>query len=163
MFSRAAATFGVRRCSAAFSFLAAVQLLVRVFSAHGKRNSAARGELRGHDRFARGAGFYEIVENTVCDSFVERALVPIGCQIKFQGLALDAEMVGHVIDIDPSEIWLACDRANGSEIIGFKMDPVIPAGRWIWKRLEPRLRGRGGNLCVSSSEKREVGCFGFGH
>src|SRR5947207_649850 len=147
MFSVAAAISGVRRCSAAFSFVAAVQLLVRVFSAHGKRNSAARGELRGHDRFARGAGFYEIVENTVCDSFVERALVPIGCQIKFQGLALDAEAVGYVVDVDPGKIRLTGDRANRSEIVRFKMDPVIPAGRRIRESLKARLGWGGGTSC----------------
>ena len=131
MFSVAAATFGVRRGSAAFSFLAAVRLLVRVLGANREGDTAARGELCSHDYLARRARFDEIVKNTICDCFVEHALVPIGRQIKFQGLALDAETVGHVIDIDSRKIRLAGHRTNRSEIIGFKMDPVIPAWRWI--------------------------------
>src|SRR5207244_7807832 len=138
--SVAAATFGVRRCSAAFSFLVAVRLLVRVLGADGECNSAARGELRGHDGLTRGAGFHEIVQDAICDCFVERALVSIGRQIKFQGLALDAETVGYVVDVDPGKIRLTGDRTNGSEIVSFKMNQIIPAGRGIWKRLEPRLR-----------------------
>ncbi len=84
MFSVAAATFGVRRYSAAFSFVIAIRLLVSILSSNGKRDSAARGELRGDDRFARRAGFDEIVQNAVCDRFVERALVTIGGEIEFQ-------------------------------------------------------------------------------
>jgi hypothetical protein len=147
----------------ASSFPATLALVVWILSANCKRDSAARGELRGDDDFARRTGFDEIVKNPICDCFVERALVPIGRQIKFQGLALDAKTAGHVIDIDPGEVGLAGYRTNRCEIIGFKMDPVSPAWRWIWERFEPRLRGGAGNLCFSSSEKREVGCFGFGH
>ena len=119
--------------------------------------------MRGDYRLARCAGFDEVVKNPIRDRFVERALVPIGCQIKFQGLALDAETVWYVIDVDPGEIWLTCHRTDGSEVIGFKMDPVIPARRWIRKSLESRLRGRRGNSRFAVSEKREVGCFGFRH
>ena len=57
---------------------------VRIFGAHCKRDSAARGELRGHDRLARRTGFHEIVENAVCDGFIERALVAIRGEIEFQ-------------------------------------------------------------------------------
>ena len=121
--------------------IAAGFVLIRVIGAHCKRDSAARGELRSHDRFARCTGFHEIVKDPVCDCFVEGALVSIRCQIKFKRFALDAETVGYVVDVDPGKIRLTGDRANRSEIIGFKMDPVIPAQRWIWKRLEPRLRG----------------------
>jgi len=137
----------------ALSWPTVLDALVRVIGAHSERNSAARGELRGHDRFARGAGFHEIVQDAICDCFVERALVPIGCQIKFQGLALDAETVRHVIDVDAGKIRLTGDRTNRSEIIGFKMDPVIPAGRWIWKSLKARLRGRRRNSRVASPEQ----------
>ncbi len=56
--------------------------LVGIFRPHGKRDSAARGELRGHDRFAWSARFDEIVQNAVRDGFVERALVSIRRKIK---------------------------------------------------------------------------------
>ena len=153
MFFARAARFGVRRRSAAFSFLVAVRLLVRILGANSEGNAAARGKLRGQDRFARCARFDEIVKDAVCDSFVERVLVPIRCQIKFQRLTFDAETIGYVIDIDPGKVGLTCDRANGSEIIRFKMDPVIPARRRIWKSLEPRLRRRGGEFRLASPEQ----------
>ena len=79
---------------------------------HGERDTATRGELCGHDRFPRRACFYEIVQNTVRDRFVEGALVPIRREIKFERFAFDAQAVGHIIDVDPGEIGLARDWAN---------------------------------------------------
>ena len=119
--------------------------LVGIFRPHGKRDSAARGELRGHDRFAWSARFHEIVQNAVCDGFVERALVSIRYKIKFERLAFDAETVRHVINVDPGEIWLARDRANGSEIVRFEMNPIIAVGCWIRKRLKTCLGWRSRN------------------
>ena len=134
--------------------LVAPHFLVGILGAYREGDSAAGGELRGHDRFARRAGLNEIVENAVRDRFVERALVSIRGQIKFQGLALDAEAVGHVIDIDAAKIGLPCYRTDGSEIVSFKMNPIIPAGRWIWKSLKARLRWRSWDSCFGSSEQR---------
>jgi len=131
----------VRQCSGALAFVVSPNFLVRILGAHGKRDSAARGELGSHDRFARAARFDEVVEDTVCDGFVECALVSVRRKIKFERLALDAETVRHVVDIDPCEIRLACDRANRSEIIRFKMNPVIPARGWIRKSLQTRFSG----------------------
>jgi len=113
----------------------------RVLGADCQRDSSARGELRRHDCFARRTGFHEIVENAVRDRFIERALVAIRGEIEFQRLALDAETVGHVIDIDPREIGLTGYRTNGSEIICFKMNSIIALGSGIWKSLESRLGG----------------------
>ena len=127
----------------ASSFPATLALVVWILGANCKRDAAACGELRSHDCFTWCTGFDEIVKNPICDCFVERALVPIGRQIKFQGLALDAKTVGHVIDIDPGEVGLAGYRTNRCEIIGFKMNPIIAAWHRIWKSLESRLRGRG--------------------
>ena len=135
------------------SFLAAARLLIRIFGAHGESDSAARRELRGHDGLAGRARFDEIVENAVGHCFVERALVAIRGEIKLERFALDAETIGRVIDIDPGEIGLAGHRTNRCEIIGFKMDPVIPTWRWIWKSLEPRLRRRRRNSRVASPEQ----------
>jgi hypothetical protein len=116
-------------------------VFARILGANGERDSAARGKLCRHDRFARRTGFHEIVENAVCDGFIECALVTIGGEIEFQSLALDAETVRHVIDIDPGEIGLTCDRTNGSEIVRFKVNPVIALRSGVWKNLESRLGG----------------------
>ena len=117
---------------------------VGILGTHRERDSAACGELRCDDCLARRACVHEIVENTVRDRFIERALIPIRGEIKLERFALDAQAVRHIIDIDPGEVRLARDRTNGSEIIRFKMNPVIPPRR-IWESLEPRLRGRRGN------------------
>ena len=61
------------------SLVIAANFLVRILGANGECDSAARGELRGNNRFARRAGFYEIVQNAVRDGFVERPLVSIRC------------------------------------------------------------------------------------
>jgi len=135
------------------SVVAARFFFVRVLGAHSERDSAARGELRDHHRFTRCTGFHEVVQNPVCDGFVERALVPIRGQIKFQRLALDAETVWYVIDVNPGEIGLTGDRTDGCEIVGFEMDPVIPVWRRIWESLKARLRRGGGNSCFGSSEQ----------
>jgi len=92
-------------------FLVAAGLLVWILNTNGKRDSTARGELRGDNRLARRAGFHEIVEDAVCDGFVEGVLIAIGSEIKFERFAFDAETIGHVINIDPCKIRLACYRA----------------------------------------------------
>ncbi len=121
------------------SFLVAASRFVRILGANSECNSAASGELRDHNCLAWRACFYEIVQDAVCDRFIEGALIPIRSQIKLERLAFDTEAVWHVIDIDPREIRLAGNRTNRSEIIRFKMYPVIPTRRGIRKSLQPRL------------------------
>ena len=94
------------------SAVAADSPFVRVLDTNGESDSATGGELRGHDRFARRACFYEIVKNAVGHRFVEGALIPIRREIKFERLTFNAEAIGHVLDVDPGEIWLACDWTN---------------------------------------------------
>jgi hypothetical protein len=135
---------------------------VRILGTNRKCDSAARGELSGDDRLPRRARFHEIVQNAVRDGFVEGALVPVRGEIKFERLALDAQAVGHVVDIDPGKIGLASDRTNGSEIVRLKMNPVISA-RWIWESLEPRLRGRSGPFHFASPQQCEPRLFRLRH
>lgn len=123
-----------------------------VLGAHSQRDSAACGELRRHDRFARGARFDEIVKDVVRDGFVECALVTVRREIEFQRLAFDAQPVRHVIDIDPGKIGLTGYRTNRSEIICFKMNAVIPVWSRIWERLQTRFGRRSWNFSVAVSE-----------
>ena len=132
----------MRQYSAALSSIVAAGFLIWILGAYGKRDSAAGGEFRGHDHFARGAGFDEIVENAVCHRFIERALVAIRREIKFERFAFDAEAVGHVIDIDSSKIGLTSYRTNGSEIVCLKMNSVISPRSRIRKRLQARFGWR---------------------
>ena len=138
---------------------------VRIFRAHSQRDPTARGKLRGHDCFARRASFHEVIENAVGHCFVKRALAPIRSQIKLKRFAFDAEMVGHVVDVDPGEIGLARDGTKAGEIVGLEMNVII-APRWIWKCFQPRFSWRGGQLRFASAEQRQPGrcrSFGFRH
>ena len=125
---------------------------VRILRADSEGDPATRGELRGDDCFTRHAGFYEIVQDAVGDRLVERALISIRSQIKLQRLALDTEPIRYVIDFDSCKIRLTGDRTNGSEIVRFKMNPVIAIGCWIRKSLEACFGGRGGKFRFASSE-----------
>ena len=128
-------------------------LATRILNANCERDSTARGESRGHDGLARCAGFHKIVENAVRDGFVERALIAIRGQIKLKRFAFDAETVGHVIDVDPREVRLACNRTDGSKVIRFKMNPVISFRSGIGKRLQTRFGWRRGKFRVAVPEQ----------
>ena len=122
------------------STVVAASAFIRILGTNGECDSAARGELRSHDHLPRRARFHEVVQDAVGDRLVEGTLIPIRGKIKFERFAFDAEPIRHVIDVYPGKIWLACDWADRSEIVGFKMNPVVPTRR-IRKSLEPRLRG----------------------
>src|SRR5439155_19659281 len=134
------------------------QMLVRIFSAHGESDSAARRELRVHNCLARRACLDEIVENAIRDRFIERALVSIRGKVKFERLAFDTEPVRYVIDLDPGKIGLTRYRANGSEIIRFEVNPVISAG-WIRKSLKSRFCRMCGQFRLTASKKCEITRF----
>src|SRR5205807_4395831 len=75
----------------------------------------------------------------VGDCFVERPLVPIRGEIKLERFAFDAEPIGHVIDVDPGEVWLASHRTKTGEIVCLEMDMIISARR-VGKSFQARLR-----------------------
>jgi hypothetical protein len=134
-----------------------------MLSTHCESDSTPGGELRGDVRLARSTCFHKIVQNAVGDRFVEGTRVSIRSQIKLEGLAFDAELIRHIIDVDPGKIGLTRDRTNGSEIIRFKMNPVVSARR-IWESFEPRLRRRRGQFRLASSQQCESTCnFSFCH
>src|SRR5438105_2649197 len=137
---------------------------IGIFGPNSERDSAAGGELRDYGRLARRACFYEVVENAVRYCFVERALVSIRCEIKFERLAFDAQAIRDVIDVDSREIRLSRDWANRSEIVRFKMDPVIAARRGIRESLEPCFCWRSGNFHFAPSKECQSTCaFCFCH
>ena len=117
--------------------------------------------MRRHDCFARGAGFDEVIQNAVGDRFIERALIPIGREIKLERFAFNAEAVRNVVDVDPGEIGLAGNRTETGEIVGLKMNVIIPAGR-IRKRLEARLGWRSREFRFTPAEQRQRRRLGFG-
>ena len=125
----------VRGCVAASTSLGMTASLVitaafpvRILGSHGERDSAARGELRGDDYLAWRARLDKIVQNPICDRFVESALIAIRREIEFQRFTLDAEAVGHIIDVNPCEIRLPCHRTNRSEIVCLEMNPELRFG-----------------------------------
>ena len=135
-------------------------VFLRIFDAHGERDSATRGKLRGHDCFARRARFHKVVEDAVGDRFVERALVPIRREIKLERFAFDAAAIGHVVDVDPSEVGLAGDGTKAGEVVGLEMNVIITS-RWIWKCFQSRLGWRGGQFGLASTEQGQRCGLGF--
>ena len=129
-----------------------------IFGAHCERNSAARGELRGDDRFARSACFHKIVQDPVRDRFVKRALVPIRSEIKLERLTFNAKAFRNVINVYSGKIRLTGDRANRSEIVRFEMNAIIAASGGIRKSFESRLVRRSWNLRFASSENCQSTC-----
>src|SRR5450755_3431969 len=118
-----------------------IACLVRINRTHGQSDSAARRKFRGHGRFARRARLHKIVENAVCDRFIEGALVSVGSEIKLQRLAFDAERLWHVLDYDLGKVSLTRHRTERSEIRRFKTNSII-ASRRIRKSLELRFSRR---------------------
>src|SRR5205823_4261671 len=105
---------------------------------HGESDPASRGKLGGHAGVARSASAHEIIQDAVSDSLVKGPLISIGNQIKFQRLALDAELSRHVLDGNLREIHLAGYGTKRSEIGRLKSNPVI-SFCGIWECLEARL------------------------
>ena len=117
---------------------------VWILRTNGESDSATRRELRGHDCLPWRACIHEIVKDVVGYRFIEGAFIPIRSEIELKRLAFNTATIGDIIDVDPGKVRLSCDWTNGGEIVRFEMNVVIPPGRRIWKRLEPRFGRRGG-------------------
>src|SRR5688572_23205631 len=76
---------------------------------------ATRRKGAGDRHPARLARSHEVVEDLVGHRFVEDALVPELEQVVLQGLQLEAEGVGHVVDHDLSEVGQPRLRAHRRE------------------------------------------------
>ena len=141
-----------------------MQFRIRILDAYCECDSTASRELRRNHSLSWRARFHKIVQNPVGYCFIEGVLIPIRSKVKLERLTLHAETVRHVINIYPGKIGLPCHGTNGSEIVRFKMDPIIPARRGIPEGLKARLCGRSGNSHFASSEKCQLACaFRFCH
>src|SRR5262245_43977586 len=103
----------------------AMSLTLMKDRAHRRMNAAAHVEVTDHRQFAWLAGGNKIVENLVDHRFMERAFVAIGPEVEFQRFELDVEFVGHIVDLDGSEIRLAGSRADAGEFRTFHGDLVV--------------------------------------
>src|SRR4051812_21337082 len=89
------------------------------------------------------------------DRFVERFLVAVGSEIKFQRLALHAGLRWNVIDLDPGKVRLSRDRTERSEIVRLEMDHIVAPGR-IRECLEPGFCRGGGNARLAAAEESQA-------
>ena len=96
-------------------------------------NAAAHVEVADHGHLARPAGGCQIVENLVDHRFVERALVAIRPEVKFQGFELDAEFIRHIVDSDRGEVGLTGSRADAGEFGTLHVNFIIPLRSRIGK------------------------------
>ena len=113
---------------------------------------AAGGEFRSHDHFPGGACPNEVVEDVVCDRFIESALIAIRGEVKFERFCFNAAFCRPVIDRDPREIGLASDRAERGEIRRFEANPIGPDCR-IGKCFEDCCARRGWDGSLAATEK----------
>src|SRR5215468_6078468 len=125
----------------------------RMFRAYAEGDASTSGELGRNYGMTRCAGGNEIIQNAIGHCFVERADVSIGLQIKLERLAFNADPVGNVIDFNSGEISLAGHGTKRREIIGFKMNMILPSSR-VWKRLQFCLFGRSWNSGCGSTKER---------
>ena len=85
---------------------------VRVLGGDAQRQAATGHELAFNLHFPGFAHLDKVVQNSVDDVLVERADIAIGGKVKLQGLGLNAQLVGDIIDEDLREIRLAGDWAQ---------------------------------------------------
>ena len=77
-------------------------------------------------------------------------------QVKFEGFAFNALLLGGVTNGDGGEIGLSCHRTERGEFRGGKGDLVGPAGFGVEEGLQTSQRriGRNGNFAAQKAESR---------
>ena len=138
---RRTTTFSLAGLGAAQCVIAGSSLFLRALAGvggfDGNADAASGSELAVDGHGAWSAGSNEVVENAVCDLFVERAVVSERGEVELQRLGLDAELVRNILNLDGCEVRLSSDGAKGSEVIHSKLDQVIP----MWIAVRERFEG----------------------
>ena len=97
---------------------------------HGAhRDADATADAEGASDFApdRVDGRNKVVEDLVGQVLVEHALLAEAPIVKLEGLRLHDARTRHVADRDLGEVGLAGGRTQAGELIGRKLDGVVPA------------------------------------
>ena len=116
-------------------------------------DSATGRKFRGHNRFARRQAPTKSSRILLVTASLNRALVSVGSQIKFQRFALDAEFCRDIFDGDLSEIHLPGHRTERCKISRLKTNAVIAFWR-DWGRSRDALRKANAGRRVSLLPRR---------
>ena len=89
------------------------------------RDAASGHEIADDLHPFRFTGGDEVIEDSIDSDFVERVVVSVGEEIKFESFAFDALLFCDVVDGDVSEIRLSGDRAEACEFRAVESDDII--------------------------------------
>src|SRR5262249_31760786 len=107
-------------------------------------DAAAGGEGADDPAFAGCAGGDEVVEQAVDDGLVEGADVAGALQGEFEGLQLDAGLIGDVAEGDGAEVGGSGLGAEAGEFGADDLDGVVAAGPGVGEGLQLLARRRFG-------------------
>src|SRR5580704_1226671 len=103
---------------------------------NGGVDAAAHIEARTQTQEARVQRAIEMIGDLVGDRFVEGAAIAERPDIKLERFELDAQLVGHVFEIERREIRLPGARAQAGEFRNLHANRVVGASVRIGKSLE---------------------------
>src|SRR5450759_1602330 len=100
--------------------------ICRPASRHCEGNAAAGIEEAAYAQSAGPDGAHDIVQHTVDHRLVETGVRTVTEQIEFERLAFQAQLVGHVLDLDPSKVGLSCNGTQAGEFRTVEVDQIVP-------------------------------------
>ena len=105
----------------------------------GQCDAAARAEFAVDLHPARLARLDQVGEDAVDGLLVERVVVAEGIEIKLEGFAFDAPLVGDVPHADVTEVGLPGHGTQTCELGAVEQDLVVALGVGVLERLKFRL------------------------
>ena len=120
-----------------------------------RRNSAARSPVAFERQAKWLADLYKVIQDAVCDIFVEDALVAKFLQIKLETLQFDAHFSGNVAKDQCPKVGLTGFGANRCELGAGNLDLVLSVGKTILENLELVLKRSGHRRKFLSATKAE--------
>ena len=103
-----------------------------------------------------GEGIDQVVEQQVCEMFVENPLVPIAPEVELEGFGFHDLLIGDVADEDFGEVRLAGLGTQAGELIGTQFDDVSAFGISVGEGFQLSFR-----LSGSFSKLGQVFVFGI--
>jgi hypothetical protein len=114
---------------------------------HHGVDAAANHEVAFDVCSSRLGGGHEIVENLVCDGFVEGTLVAVRPQVELPRFEFHAKFIRNVFHADCREVRLSGFRAQAGKLGAFEADDVVPIGIGVGESFE----ALGWNRCHGAS------------
>src|SRR5438445_13534009 len=126
-------------------------IFLAILSLYAYKNSPPHVNPGSEEDKARCEQGDQVVADTVCNRFVESALVAIGPDVELEAFQLHALAVRHVVEKQRREVRLPGSRAQAGELRDLHTDQIVVARAWIGKTLKRftrlgRHRGPGAKL-----------------